>query len=94
MAQSAISMLILMIQVRINGRGNAWPIVLGQDHPFYDRTNIQDLANASASIIKSNIHPLEYIKSDDYERQKDTIREELVFKLTDMIKKDNYNIKL
>ena len=43
------------IQVRINGRGNAWPVVLGQDHPFYDRNNIQDLANASCSIIKSDV---------------------------------------
>ncbi|HAF29018.1 MAG TPA: hypothetical protein DCG75_08215 [Bacteroidales bacterium] len=48
------------IKVRINGRGNAWPILLGQDHPFYDRTNYEDLANASCSIIKSkNKHPTE-----------------------------------
>lgn len=43
------------IQVRINGRGNAWPVVLGQDHPFYNRNNIQDLANASCSILKSDV---------------------------------------
>lgn len=42
------------IKVRINGRGNAWPVILGHDHPFYDRTNIEDLANASCSIIKSD----------------------------------------
>lgn len=42
------------IKVRINGRGNAWPILLGQEHPFYDRTNYEDLANASCSIIKSS----------------------------------------
>ncbi|MCK5171472.1 MAG: hypothetical protein KAQ75_16450, partial [Bacteroidales bacterium] len=42
------------IQVRINGRGNAWPVMLGQEHPFYDRTNYEDLANASSSIIKSS----------------------------------------
>ncbi|MCB2195399.1 MAG: hypothetical protein KQH79_06045 [Bacteroidetes bacterium] len=42
------------ILVRINGRGNAWPVLLGQDHPFYDRNNIQDLANASCSVIKSD----------------------------------------
>ncbi len=41
------------IKVRINGRGNAWPVILGQDHPFYNRSNIEDLANASCSIIKS-----------------------------------------
>ena len=42
------------IKVRVNGRGNAWPVVLGQDHPFYNRHNYQDLANASFSILKSN----------------------------------------
>ncbi|MFC2152622.1 MBL fold metallo-hydrolase, partial [Bacteroidota bacterium] len=44
------------IKVRINGRGNAWPIILGQDHPFYDRSKYEDLANASCSIIKSSIN--------------------------------------
>ncbi len=44
------------IKVRVNGRGNAWPVVLGQDHPFYDRQNYQDLANASFSIIKSDVN--------------------------------------
>lgn len=48
------------IKVRINGRGNAWPILLGQHHSFYDRTIYEDLANASCSIIKSkNKHPKE-----------------------------------
>ncbi len=42
------------IQVRINGRGNAWPVIVGQDHPFYDRRNYEDMANASCSIIKSS----------------------------------------
>lgn len=41
-------------KVRINGRGNAWPVILGQDHPFYNKNNIEDLANASCSIIQSN----------------------------------------
>ncbi|MCD4833766.1 MAG: hypothetical protein K8R31_08235 [Bacteroidales bacterium] len=41
------------IQVRINGRGNAWPVMLSQNHPFYDRMNYKDLANASCSIIKT-----------------------------------------
>lgn len=41
--------------VRINGRGNAWPVLLGRDHPFYDRNNIQDMANASCSIVKSDM---------------------------------------
>ncbi len=42
------------IKVRINGRGNAWPVFLGQEHPFYNRFNYEDLANASCSIIKSS----------------------------------------
>ena len=41
------------IQVRVNERGNAWPVILGQDHPFYDRTNYEDMANSSCSIVKS-----------------------------------------
>ena len=40
------------IKVRINGRGNAWPVFLGQEHSFYDINNYEDLANASFSIIK------------------------------------------
>ncbi len=42
-----------VIQVRINGRGNAWPVILGQEHPYYNRHNLEDLANASCSILKS-----------------------------------------
>ncbi|PLX23532.1 MAG: hypothetical protein C0597_00830 [Marinilabiliales bacterium] len=42
------------VNVRVNGRGNAWPVILGQDHPFYNRHNFEDLANASFSIIKSS----------------------------------------
>jgi glyoxylase-like metal-dependent hydrolase (beta-lactamase superfamily II) len=38
--------------VRVNGRGNAWPIPLGETHPFYDISNYEDFANASFSIIK------------------------------------------
>ncbi len=41
-----------MLTIRTNGRGNAWPIPLGQEHPFYDKSNPQDLANASYSILK------------------------------------------
>jgi hypothetical protein len=37
------------VKVRIKGRGNAWPVFLGQEHPFYDRNNIEDLANVSFS---------------------------------------------
>lgn len=41
------------IFVRINGIGNAWPVILGQDHPFYDKTQLENLANASCSILES-----------------------------------------
>lgn len=54
MAHLRHSLIMSKIKVRINGRGNAWPVVLGQEHPFYDRQNYQDLANASFSIIHSN----------------------------------------
>lgn len=42
------------LQVRINGRGNAWPVIMGQEHPFYNRQNIEDLSNASCSLVCSN----------------------------------------
>lgn len=42
------------IQVRINGRGNAWPVIVGQVHPFYNSQNIEDLANASCSVVYSH----------------------------------------
>ena len=40
--------------LKINGRGNAWPVLLERDHPFYDRHNPKDLLNASYSILKRN----------------------------------------
>ena len=42
------------IQVRINGRGNAWPVLLGEDHPFYDRGNYEDMAVESFTKISSS----------------------------------------
>ena len=33
--------------LKINRIGNAWPVLLGEEHPFYNRNNIQDLSNAS-----------------------------------------------
>ena len=36
--------------VRVNGRGNAWPVFLGSESRFY-RSTSQDLSNASYSII-------------------------------------------
>jgi glyoxylase-like metal-dependent hydrolase (beta-lactamase superfamily II) len=36
--------------LKIHGRGNAWPVLLGQEHPFYKREDYRDLANASYSL--------------------------------------------
>ena len=41
-------------KIRTNGRGNAWPILLGETHNLYDINNVDDYANASFSIIKYN----------------------------------------
>ena len=41
-------------KIRTNGRGNAWPIILGKTHPLYDINNVDDYANSSFSIIKYN----------------------------------------
>lgn len=40
--------------LRINGRGNAWPIPIGQHHPFYDLPGAPDYANASFSLIATD----------------------------------------
>ncbi|MBE9512122.1 MAG: MBL fold metallo-hydrolase [Bacteroidetes bacterium] len=40
--------------IRINGRGNAWPLPLGQDHPMYQRGKKPDYANASFSLMSLN----------------------------------------
>ncbi|MCK4701570.1 MAG: MBL fold metallo-hydrolase [Bacteroidales bacterium] len=40
--------------IRINGRGNAWPLPLGQDHPMYQRGKEPDYANASFSLMSLN----------------------------------------
>ncbi len=44
------------IIIRTNGRGNAWPVLLGQQHPFYDGSKPDELANASFSVIKREPH--------------------------------------
>ncbi len=41
--------------VRVNGVGNAWPVPLGTDHPFYDPGDPEQLANVSFSLIKTRI---------------------------------------
>ncbi len=38
-------------ELQINGTANAWPVFLGEDHPFYNRKDPADLANASFSLI-------------------------------------------
>jgi glyoxylase-like metal-dependent hydrolase (beta-lactamase superfamily II) len=41
------------LHLEVHGRGNAWPVPLGGEHPFYDRTNPRDLSNAAFSLILS-----------------------------------------
>lgn len=41
------------IFIRVNGTGNAWPVPLGSEHPFYDTGKPEELANASFSVIKT-----------------------------------------
>ena len=41
------------IIIRVNGTGNAWPVPLGSEHPFYNKENPEELANVSFSIIQS-----------------------------------------
>jgi glyoxylase-like metal-dependent hydrolase (beta-lactamase superfamily II) len=38
------------LELIILGRGNAWPVPLGEEHPFYDRTDPVDLSNAAFSL--------------------------------------------
>lgn len=42
------------IFIRLNGRGNAWPVFVGETHPFYSHENPDDLGNVSYSFIGSN----------------------------------------
>ena len=37
--------------IRINGRGDAWPVLLGQSHPMYSPNIAEDYANTSYSIV-------------------------------------------
>lgn len=37
--------------VRVNGRGNAWPVFLGGESRFYDSNSSKDLSNASFSLL-------------------------------------------
>ena len=40
--------------LRINGRGNAWPIPIAQVHPFYSLPDAPDYANASYSLLEKD----------------------------------------
>lgn len=38
------------LEIVVHGRGNAWPVPLGEDHPFYNRKDPLDLSNAASSL--------------------------------------------
>lgn len=38
------------LEIIVHGRGNAWPVPLGEEHPFYKREDPRDLSNASFSL--------------------------------------------
>ena len=38
------------LELVVHGRGNAWPVPLGEEHPFYNREDPRDLGNASYSL--------------------------------------------
>lgn len=38
------------LELVVHGRGNAWPVPLGEEHPFYNRKDPRDLGNASYSL--------------------------------------------
>jgi glyoxylase-like metal-dependent hydrolase (beta-lactamase superfamily II) len=37
--------------VRVNGAGSAWPVMIGDSHPIYSTGKMEDLSNASYSLI-------------------------------------------
>ncbi len=42
------------LQMVVHGRGNAWPVPLGDTHPFYDKNDPRDLSNAAFSLVASD----------------------------------------
>lgn len=38
--------------VRVNGTGSAWPVMIGDSHPVYSSGGIENLSNASYSLIR------------------------------------------
>ena len=45
--------------IRLNGRSNAWPVFIGNNHPFYSLNDPDDLGNVSYSIIGSKTSELD-----------------------------------
>lgn len=45
------------IYLRINGVGNAWPVLIGQQHPFYKKPDPLNIGNISFSLIKAQRIP-------------------------------------
>ena len=44
----------MALHLVVHGRGNAWPVPLGETHPFYDKNNPRDLSNAAFSLVASD----------------------------------------
>ena len=42
------------LQLVVHGRGNAWPVSLGETHPFYDKNDPRELSNAAFSLVASD----------------------------------------
>jgi glyoxylase-like metal-dependent hydrolase (beta-lactamase superfamily II) len=42
------------LNLLVHGRGNAWPVPLGENHPFYNRSDYRDLANAAFSLVATD----------------------------------------
>jgi len=42
------------LQMVVHGRGNAWPVPLGETHPFYDLNDPRDLSNAAFSLVATH----------------------------------------
>lgn len=41
-------------RIRVIGTGNAWPVLIGGEHSFYNRKNSYDLANAAFTIYRED----------------------------------------
>ncbi len=48
------------LQIRFNGTGNAWPVLLGTDHPAYNRKNSSEMANTSISVLLKEADDLQF----------------------------------